>query len=132
MNTKIIRNEDINKDVDVLLSHADIIINNTIRKINYDIINMYWNLGKLVSDYKKDNSSKHGDYVVKTFVEKLYISRGSGFNRSNIYYATQFYELFSNVHARGQIKNVHARYCSFFRFINQKFPIFTYIISSIF
>jgi predicted nuclease of restriction endonuclease-like (RecB) superfamily len=67
---------------------------------------MYWSLGKMIVCYKRKNNSKYGNYVVKKISEELYAKYGTGFNRSNIFYAIQFYELFPTVHARGQLGNI--------------------------
>lgn len=92
--SSILKEKSYEEDVEVLLSQADVIIDNTIEKVNHELIHMYWNLGKLVSDYRKINNSNFGDYVVKNFTAALYLKRGARFNRNNIYIAMQFYELF--------------------------------------
>ena len=78
-----------------MLNEADTIIGSTIRNINYEIINMYWNLGRMIAEYKANNDTKYGDAIVKRFREELYLKYGKGFNKSNIYYSVQFYTLFS-------------------------------------
>ena len=108
-NTIIDKKEILERDVEVLVNKADVLINNTIRKINYEIINMYWNLGKMVSEYKKDNNSKYGDAVVKRFGEELYAKYGAGFNSRNIHRAIKFYELYPILNARSKSKKVNVR-----------------------
>ena len=97
----------INKDVETLVNQADILISNTIRKINYELINMYFNLGKMIAEYKRDNNSKYGDQVVKRFSEELYIKYGTGFNRNNIFRSIQFYKIFSKIPLGGQFNNIN-------------------------
>jgi len=63
-NAVIDKNEILEKDIELLINKADIIIENTIKKINYEIILMYWQLGKMIYDYKKEHNSKYGDAVV--------------------------------------------------------------------
>jgi len=84
------------EDVEKLLNKADILIENTTRKINYEIIMMYFNIGEMITEYKKENNSKYGDSVVKVFKDKIFLKYGSGFNKSNIYYAIKFYNFFPN------------------------------------
>ena len=74
----------INQDVDKLMSQADNIIGNTIRNVNYELINMYWRLGKIITDYKVENNSKYGDAVVARFNNELSLKYGEGFSRRNI------------------------------------------------
>ena len=91
----------VNKDVKILLNEADTIIGTTIRNVNYEIINMYWNLGRMIAEYKANNDTKYGDEVVNKFSEELFLEYGKGFNRWNVYHALKFYELFSD----GRIEN---------------------------
>ena len=95
MTTTLLNKEEIIKDdVEKLLSSADLLIENTISKINYELINLYWSIGKLVYDYKNENNSDYGASVIKRFSEELYIKYGTGFNWRNIYHAIRFYEIF--------------------------------------
>jgi len=82
------------KDIEILLNKADILINNTITKVNQELINLYWNIGKMISEYKKENNSKYGDKVVKIFSEKLNKIYGAGFDRRNIFRSVKFYQIF--------------------------------------
>ena len=95
---KLVTEEDvIEKDALKLVSEADVVINNTIKKVNYELINMYWNIGKMIAEYKNNNDIKHGDAVVKRFSEVLSLKYGSGFGTTNIKYSIKFYELFPNM-----------------------------------
>lgn len=86
--------ENYKNDMQNLLNEADVLISNTIIKINHELINLYWNLGKIIVEFKERNASTYGNYVVKRFNEELYAKYGVGFNRPNIYRAIQFYEMF--------------------------------------
>lgn len=50
MDTKI---KNVEKDVELLMSEADVIIENSISKIKNEIIAIYFNIGKMIVDYKK-------------------------------------------------------------------------------
>ena len=63
-NTEL-NNKEIEEDVEKLILSADVLINNTLSKINYELINLYWLIGKLVYDYKRDNNSNYGTSVIK-------------------------------------------------------------------
>lgn len=52
-NAIINKNEEMEKDIDELILSADVLIGNTISKINYELINLYWSIGSLINDYKK-------------------------------------------------------------------------------
>jgi len=100
-NSIVKEDEIIEKDVKTLVNEADILISNTIEKINNERIQLYFNIGKMVVDYKRINNTKYGESVIKEFSENLYLKYGSGFNYSNITRMIKFYEIFSNV-APGQ------------------------------
>lgn len=87
-------NEIVEKDVTELVERADILINKTITKINYELINLYWSIGKSVNDYRSEYNSNYGSEVIKKFSEELYIKYGKNFNLRNIYHSIRFYELF--------------------------------------
>jgi len=104
MKSKVISDNDlIKKDVKILLDEANTIITNTVAKVNYELINMYWKLGKMIVQYKKEVNSKYGDSTVEKFKKEIYVIHGAKFNRSNLYRAIQFYKLFSNFHVRGNL-----------------------------
>ena len=82
-------------DIEFLINKADDLIENAVKNINYELINLYWNIGKMIAEYKRKNNSKYGDNVVKKFSESLYVKYGRGFDRKNIFKMIKFYELFS-------------------------------------
>ena len=111
MKTEIAEEERIDNDIRLLVDEADIIIENTIRKINYEIILMYWQLGKMVFEYKQENNSKHGDSVVEGFTEELSFKHGRGFGRTNIRSSVNFYNVFRKCPTSGEFENVTWSHC---------------------
>ena len=77
-------NEIMEKEVELLINQTDIIIENTIKKINFETISMYWKLGKMIFEYKKEQNSKYGDSVVESFSSELSLKYGRGFGLVNI------------------------------------------------
>ena len=107
MTTTLINKKEImEKDVDKLVSTADILIENTISKINYELINLYWSIGKLVNDYRKENNSSYGDSVYIMFADKLSIKYGKGFSRRNINNMCLFNKLLENWHTCAKFENI--------------------------
>ena len=92
--TLLDKNEIIEKDVELLINKADIIIENTVKKINFEMILMYWQLGKMICDYKKENNSKYGDAVVELFSDNLSLKYGRRFGLTNIKSCINFYNVF--------------------------------------
>ena len=94
-NAVINKTEIMEKDVAELVDKADILINNTITNISNELINLYWSIGKLVNDYRKENNSSYGDKVCLMFAEKLSVKHGKGFNKRNIERMCLFNEKFN-------------------------------------
>ena len=67
---------------------------NAFRKVNEELILMYWNVGRLLSEKAKDAS--YGDGYVEALAS--YIQDNfpgiKGFNRRGLYRMKQFYELY--------------------------------------
>ena len=103
--------EKIERDVTKLVVKADIIIENTIKKINYEMILMYWKLGRIIYDYKSKNESKYGDTVVESFSEVLLLKYGRGFGRTNIRSSINFYDIFKKSPTSGEFENVTWSHC---------------------
>ena len=97
-----VEKSEVDKDVMELMGKADNIIVNTIRKIKHDVILMYFNIGKMICEFKEKNNSKYGDAVVKKFSEALSLKYGSGFNKTDTKYAIQFYMMFGKVRPAGE------------------------------
>ena len=112
------KTEIIEKDVAELIDRADIIIENTISNIKKEIIAMYFNIGKMVADYKNENNSKHGESVINGFVKELHLKHGVGFNKSNIYYAIKFYEIFSKFQTSGKSVNKNLTWSHMIEILN--------------
>ena len=79
------------EDIAKLIISADAIIENTVKRINQEIVAMYWNLGKIITKYKNKNNSGYGDAVIKRFSKELTLKYGSGFGETNTKYAVRFY-----------------------------------------
>jgi len=110
-NTIIDKNKIIEKDLELLINKADLIIENTIKKINYEIILMYWNLGKIVFEYKKKHNSRHGDSVVETFSKELSLKYGRGFGLTNIKSCLNFYNVFKKSPTSDEFENITWSHC---------------------
>ena len=112
MKNGILIEEDlIKKDAAMLMGKADVIIENTIRKISYDIILMYWKLGEIICNYKKEHDSKYGDAVVERFSRMLSYKYGRGFGLTNIRSSINFYGIFRKTPTSGEFENVTWSHC---------------------
>ena len=70
--------------------------NNAYRKVNEELIGLYWDFGKYISE--KVNDSNWGDKIVDKLVEfmKREYPTMKGFNRAGIYRMKQFYEAYKD------------------------------------
>ena len=70
--------------------------NNAIRKVNEELVGLYWDCGKYISLKVKNEKwgSKTIDNLAK-YIKNKY-PKIKGFNRSNIYRMIQFYEVYKN------------------------------------
>ena len=70
--------------------------NNAYRKINEELISLYWDFGKYISE--KVNDANWGDKIIDKlvdFMKREYLTM-KGFTRAGIYRMKQFYETYAN------------------------------------
>ena len=91
-----------NRDLELSLNFAEIAKmvetrrNNAYRKVNEELISLYWDFGKYISE--KVNESNWGDKIVDKLVEfmKREYPTMKGFTRRGIYRMKQFYETYKD------------------------------------
>ena len=110
-----------------LMDKADDIIKGTLNKVKYEVILMYWSLGKMVCEYKEKNNSKYGDAVIKRFSELLFLNRGVGFGATNIESGINFYRLFRNPPTSGNFENITWSHCREIVNLKEKEKVFFYL-----
>ena len=68
--------------------------NNAIKKVNEELINLYWNVGKYISE--RTLNSEWGDSIVKQLADYIKKEKPEikGFNRPGLYRMKQFYETY--------------------------------------
>jgi len=72
------------KEVNTLVNDISNIIDNTVIKMNWEKLKMYWNIGKRVNDFRIENNSKWGDGVILASSRELSMKYGRGFSRQSI------------------------------------------------
>ena len=94
MNKILGKNEKV--EFDEVASIIEIRKRNAYIKVNEELINMYWDVGKYVSE--KVNNSLWGSKTVQNLANyiKMKYPNLSGFDRTGIYRMKQFYELYCN------------------------------------
>lgn len=71
---------------------------NTVKKVNSELVLLYWNIGKYIKVELLDNEKgTYGESIVKNLSEQLTISYGYGFEKSNIFRMIKFFNVFSDL-----------------------------------
>ena len=90
--------KEVNKDIEIDNLYSDIknlIINSrnrVYRTVNTEMINLYWNIGKMIVEKQDGNSrAKYKDYVTEQLSLKLTKQFGKGFSKRNLEYMRRFY-----------------------------------------
>lgn len=80
------------KDIKNLIEKSRFAIYKT---VNTEMLNLYWNIGKMIIDMQKGNhKAKYGDYLVERVSNKLSTEFGKGFSARNIKRMRKFYSCF--------------------------------------
>jgi len=92
MNNELEPNYDFDKIVNMIETRR----NNAYKKVNEELISLYWDFGKYVSE--EVNNSKWGNKLVEKLAEfmKENYPNMKGFDRSGIYRMKQFYETYKD------------------------------------
>ena len=70
--------------------------NKVYKKINTEMINLHWNIGRIIVEKQKGNDkAKYGDYLIEETSKKLTNMYGKGFSVQNLRRMRQFYMYFS-------------------------------------
>ena len=77
------------REIDNLYNNIRILIkeskNKVYKTVNTEMINMYWNIGKMIVEKQQGNiKAKYKDYVTEKLSVKLTLEFGSGFSKRNL------------------------------------------------
>ncbi|MFN4151526.1 MAG: YhcG family protein [Candidatus Sericytochromatia bacterium] len=82
-------------DISQLIEQARI---NVVKKINSELVLLYWNIGKYIKTKLFDNDkSNYGESLVKKLSIELTSKYGNGFETSSLFRMIKFYNLFSDL-----------------------------------
>ena len=84
------------KEIETLIKKVEIGKAIRERQVNYELVDAYWNIGKLIVDAQGGKEkSKYGDKLLKEWSKKLSKEYGKGYDYSNLRRFRQFYLTFS-------------------------------------
>ena len=89
-------NDELEINFSEIINMIEIRRKNAYKKVNEELISLYWDFGKYISD--KINNSNWGEKIVKKleeFIKKEFPTL-KGFNRAGIYRMKQFYETYKD------------------------------------
>lgn len=97
MKNEIIINEEI--EVNELFYDIKSLIeqcrNRVYRAVNTEMINLYWNIGKMIVDMQEGNDkAKYGDHLIDNISIRLSSEFGKGFSTRNIKRMRKFYQCY--------------------------------------
>jgi predicted nuclease of restriction endonuclease-like (RecB) superfamily len=79
---------------------------------NVSMVRSYWNIGRLMIEEEQNGAGRaaYGKQVIELLSVRLQAVYGKGYNKTNLWYMRQFYQLFENPHAlRGELSWTHYR-----------------------
>ena len=95
MNNNLIDNEKFNpifKEIRSLILNSR---NNVYRTVNTEMLNLYWNIGKIIMEIQKGKErTNYGDMILEKLSFKLTKEFGRGFSKRNLERMRKFYYLF--------------------------------------
>ena len=94
------------KEIETLIKKVEIVKEIRERQINYELVDAYWNIGKLIVDAQGGKEkSKYGDKLLKEWSEKLTQEYGKGYDYTNLSRFRQLYLYFPIIGPVGQQLN---------------------------
>ena len=94
------------KEIETLIKKVEIEKAIRERQTNYELVNAYWNIGKLIVDAQGGKEkSKYGDKLLKEWSEKLTQEYGKGYDYTNLSRFRQLYLYFPIIGPVGQQLN---------------------------
>ena len=85
-----------NKEIDNLYNDIKLLVeqsrNKVYKTVNTEMINLYWNIGKMIVELQKgEEKAKYDDYLIERISIKLTSEFGKGFHTRNIKRMRNFY-----------------------------------------
>ena len=95
MTTELIEETEINNIYDNIKELAINARNKVYTTVNIEMLNLYWNIGKIIMDIQKgDKRASYGDSILDKLSKKLTDEFGRGFSKRNLERMRKFYVYF--------------------------------------
>lgn len=73
--------------------------NNVAQQVNNELLNAYWNIGRIICDYEQSipDRADYGKQTLKILAKELTQEFGRGFSRANLYNMRLFYQSYEKI-----------------------------------
>lgn len=85
---------------------------NVARKVNSELLNSYWNIGRIICEYEQSAPERvdYGKQTLKVLAKELTNTFGKGFSVSNIQFMRRFYQTYQ-IQQTVSVKLSWSHYC---------------------
>ncbi len=85
---------------------------NVARQVNNELLNAYWNIGRIICEYEQSDSARadYGKQTLKALSKELTKEFGKGFSVSNIQFMRRFYQTYQ-IQQTASVKLSWSHYC---------------------
>ena len=86
--------------------------NNVARQVNNELLNTYWNIGRIICEYEQSDSARadYGKQTLRALSKELTKEFGKGFSVSNIQFMRRFYQTYQ-IQQTASVKLSWSHYC---------------------
>ena len=90
---------DISPIVQEIKTVLDTARSNVARQVNSELLNTYWNIGRIICEYEQTDSVRadYGKQTLKVLSKELTKEFGKGFSRANLYNMRLFYLTYEKI-----------------------------------
>lgn len=98
--------------VEEIRTIMEIARSNVARQVNNELLNTYWNIGRIICEYEQTNPERadYGKQTVKELSKALTAEFGKGFSVSNIQFMRRFYQNYQ-IQQTVSVKLSWSHYC---------------------
>ena len=86
--------------------------NNVARQVNNELLNTYWNIGRIICEYEQSDFARadYGKQALRALSKELTKELGKGFSVSNIQFMRRFYQTYQ-IQQTASVKLSWSHYC---------------------
>ena len=86
--------------------------NNVARQVNNELLNTYWNIGRIICEYEQSDAARadYGKQTLRALSKELTKEFGKGFSVSNIQFMRRFYQNYQ-IQQTASVKLSWSHYC---------------------